>query len=145
MLLIVGVTGRDLIPDHKRLQAYDEIDFDILSAALRNSAGVRLSPNVLTETSNLVRQAPKHLHSSLMRTFGHFIDSWPEDYVPSRTARVRPEFGRLGLADAAILSMAGDKTTILTADFHLYQAALKAGLSCENFHHWKDHRPDYQL
>ncbi len=54
ILFAVGATRRDYIGLHKRLRSYDATDFDILQDLIAASAGVVFSPNVLSETSNLV-------------------------------------------------------------------------------------------
>ena len=52
LLLVVGLTSRAYISKHKRLQGYEELDFDLL-ICLIGSANVIVTPNTLTETSNL--------------------------------------------------------------------------------------------
>ena len=56
VLLIVGLTDRRLIASHKRLKEYTVDDFDLLERLISASAGIAVTPNVLSEASNLTRQ-----------------------------------------------------------------------------------------
>jgi hypothetical protein len=56
ILFVTGVTNRGYIEKHKRLRdVYDETDFDIIASIISESDGVLFTPNVLSETSNLLR------------------------------------------------------------------------------------------
>jgi hypothetical protein len=59
-------------------------------------------------------------------------------YLESNVAAARPEFFRLGLTDAALLHLSIEQAVLLTADLHLYLAALKGGLKAQNFNHLRD-------
>jgi len=145
VLLIVGLADRTFIGQHKRLAAFDEIDFDHLKEVVDDHTSLVFSPNVLTETNNIVRQAPVRARHSIQMVFGNLIHATAERYVESALAVSRPEFRWLGLSDAVILLLASNETLILTSDVGLYVAAQTAGLPSENFNHWKDQRPDYRI
>lgn len=145
VLLVVGLADRTFIGQHKRLAAFDEIDFDHLKEVVDNHAALVFSPNVLTETNNIVRQAPVRARDSIQTMFANIVRATAERYVESSLAVDRPEFRWLGLSDAVILLLASEETLILTSDVGLYVAAQKAGLPSENFNHWKDQRPDYRI
>ena len=55
LLLVVGSTDRRYISAHKNL-AFEEEDSDILVGILSQTPSIILTPNTLTETSNLARQ-----------------------------------------------------------------------------------------
>ncbi|RST85263.1 hypothetical protein EJC49_16655 [Aquibium carbonis] len=145
VLLVVGLADRAFIGQHKRLAAFDEIDFDHLKEVVDSHTALVFSPNVLTETNNIVRQAPVRARDSIQMMFGNLIHVTAERYVESTLAVSRPEFRWLGLSDAVILLLASNETLILTSDVGLYVAAQNAGLPSENFNHWKDQRPDYRI
>lgn len=145
VLLIVGLAGRTFISQHKRLAAFDEIDFDHLKEIVDDHDALVFSPNVLTETNNIVRQAPHHAHNSIQALFGDIVRATAELYIESTHAVARPEFKWLGLSDAVILLLASDETLIMTTDVRLYVAAQNAGYPSQNFNHWKDQRPDYRI
>ena len=56
VLLVVGSVGRDLIEKHRRLRAYSAEDYEILIDLLDRVERVLVTPNTLTETSNLLAQ-----------------------------------------------------------------------------------------
>ena len=56
ILLVVGSESRDLIPRHRRLQHYPSEDYDILLDILQDADQLFVTPNTLTEASNLLRQ-----------------------------------------------------------------------------------------
>lgn len=66
------------------------------------------------------------------------IGASDEEYVPSRTASARPEFLRLGLADAALLDLAAMGVTIVTADLDLSVAVRSKGHPSLDFHHLRE-------
>ena len=133
ILLVVGLASPDYVGKHKRLGDYTADDFDLLSDILSRVARIIVTPNILTETSNLAVQIPEPARSHIAETFGAIVNGVDERYVPSRQAAGRPEFARLGLSDAAVLEMADEDATLLTADQGLYLAALNSGRPAENF------------
>ena len=56
VLLAVGNEGRDFIAKHRRLDEYSAADYDILIGLLRQVSRVLVTPNTLTEASNLLSQ-----------------------------------------------------------------------------------------
>ena len=59
----MGSASRNYISKHKRLRAYAETDFDLLVAQLSVASAVLLTPNTLTETSNLVDHIGEPAHA----------------------------------------------------------------------------------
>lgn len=53
-LLVVGSLEPELITKHRRLQGYFREDFDILVGLLENVDKTFVTPNTLTEASNLL-------------------------------------------------------------------------------------------
>ena len=56
LLLIVGSVGEDLIAKHRRLAGYTAEDYDVLLQQIQPTDQVFVTPNTLTETSNLLAQ-----------------------------------------------------------------------------------------
>jgi len=138
ILLVVGLTDPRLISKHKRLKAYDLKAWTLLKEAIGNSAGVLVTPNTLSEASNLLRQIGDPDKTRIMNTFRAFIQSAKETHVTSNDASSRNEFIRLGLADCALLEVAKDDILILSVDVGLCLAAQTAGYEAWNFiHTWK--------
>ena len=127
VLLVVGSESRDLISKHRRLEHYSDEDYDILLEVLRDADQLFVTPNTLTETSNLVSQHREPERSLLMRRLQYFIHVSEEIVVASVDASSNAKFEELGLADAALLETATVDTPLLTVDFGLYLAAIESG------------------
>ena len=138
ILLVVGSTSRKYIRKHKRLRVFSEDDFDILLTLLSNTTELLLTPNTLSEASNLLRQIEDPARSSIYTRFGEMIRQFDERYVASRQVTVKPQFVRIGLTDSVLLSVAAGRARILTTDFDLYREALRAGYDVINFNHYRE-------
>ncbi len=136
VLLIVGIASPSYIARHKRLQAYTRQDFLLLTDFLSRARRVVVTPNTVTETSNLARQIAEPARSHIHRVLHAFLQTSEEVYVASKTAANHASFVRLGVADAALLDMIGEDHMLLTADLDLYLEALGAGRETVNFNHY---------
>lgn len=137
VLFVVGTASRAYIPRHKRLKAYAVADFELLLKILAPAPEVLLTPNTLTETSNLVGNIAEPARTHVYEVLKAVIRQGPEKYISSRLAAERPEFLRLGLTDAALLSPPFQEAALLTADLHLYLAAVACGRPAFNFNHFR--------
>lgn len=144
ILLAVGATDTGYISKHKRLRPFDETDFAILDELIGLSAGVVWCPNVLSETSNLVRYVNDPIRSEVAVTLKRLIETWTETVIGSRTAASRDEYVRLGLGDTVLLTLAANGATLLTDDLDLHHAALAAGHQSVNFNEFRDERRDFR-
>ncbi len=138
LLFIVGSTSREYISKHKRLKAYTETDFDLLIKIMSYVQNVFVTPNTLTETSNLAGQIPEPARTKIFKVFCDYIPSADEHYCESRQAITRKEFIRLGLTDSVILHEMTDTFILLTDDLDLYLAAIKEGYQAQNFNHIRE-------
>lgn len=86
---------------------------------------VYVTPNTLTETSNLLAQHREPERSLFFDRLRLIIQESEEITVASTTASQRPEFRRLGLTDAALLEAVTADTPLLTVDLALYLASLE--------------------
>ena len=66
------------------------------------------------------------------------LETLAEEYVESKNAALRSEFVRLGLTDSVLLQANELGYVLLTADLHLYQAAMAKGLDARNFNHLRE-------
>ena len=115
VLLIVGSESRELISKHRRLEHYSAEDFDILCEFLENANQLYVTPNTLTETSNLVRQHGDPEKSLLMRRLQFLIHESQEITVASTKASSNYNFEKLGpLTDAALLEAVTKDIPLLT-------------------------------
>lgn len=140
ILLIVGDTDRALISRHKRTKcAFVEEDFDLLERILGSASEVLVTPNILTEASNLIAQAGSLSvadRARVMATFKRLLGCAKEEYVPSAEAGAHGAFARLGLADSASLVTGRKDVVVLTSDLDLYLEAAKVG-PAYNFNHMR--------
>ncbi|MFZ5450700.1 MAG: PIN domain-containing protein [Thermodesulfobacteriota bacterium] len=138
LLFVVGITNRNLITRHKRLKEFCLEDYDLLCQVIKSSFEVLVTPNTLTETSNLLGYINEPARTQLFETFHSFIQSTQEEYIDSRIASNAMEFLRLGLTDSGLLEITNESRSILTTDLDLYLSALSRGLSAVNFNHLRE-------
>ncbi len=136
VLLVVGLYSRPYIARHKRLAACSEKDFDLLSAYVASASRLIVTPNTVTETSNLAGQTSEPARGKILMMLGRLLQTTEEVYVDSKFAAEHPAFPRLGLTDSVLLNVADEGRTLLTADLDLYLAALRHGQSAVNFNHY---------
>lgn len=133
VLLIVGLCNRKYIGRHKNLYpVYKERQFDILVELIKSATALVSTAHTLTETSNLLRQISDPMRSEIMDSFRQFVGQSRELTVDGVTASRAQIFIRLGLTDAAIVSLPADEIVILTVDHDLHLAASRAGFEVLN-------------
>ncbi len=136
VLLVVGTTDQAIVPRHRRLQSFDAHDYERLVGLLGNYQQVLVTPNTLTETSNLLSQHGEPQRSRFFDTLRSLIEINSEIVITSRQASANPSFHRLGLTDAALLEVVTPETPLITVDLDLYVAALaQAPNAAVNFTH----------
>ena len=136
VLLIVGLKDVSLIARHKRTREFSVDDFATLQRSLEGFDRIVLTPNILTECSNLLRQIGEPACSELTTMLKTLIENSDERYLPSQKAARAPEFPRLGLTDAGLLQTVSRELPLLTVDLDLYVAASKKGPEvATNFNH----------
>ena len=136
VLLIVGRLGEEFISKHSRLQQFVVEDYRILRNLLDLVEQVFVTPNTLTETSNLLAQHGEPERSRFFNQLQATIQDSKEIQVVSKVASQNREFRRLGLTDAVLLEVATVETPLLTVDLDLYLAALTKDLdTAVNFRH----------
>ncbi len=133
VLLVVGLTNRKYIEKHKNLYpVYNSKHFDLLLAIVRSAPKIICTAHILTETSNLLRQVSDPIRSEIMAVFRTLILSADERPLQAAKASESPIFIRLGLTDAAIVSLDPDEVQILTVDHDLHIASSRSGFEAIN-------------
>ena len=135
VLFVVGTASKTYIASHKRLRAYTAADFDFLVSLLSNMKRIVVTPNTVTEASNLMRQTVDPARTRISSVFRTFLSTSDEIYIVSSRAAGQPSFPRLGIADAALLTAMTSGSVLLTADVDLYLEALRHGREAINFNH----------
>ena len=123
VLLIVGDVGPELIRKHRRLQMFTPEDYYKLSTLLDTVQSAFVTPNTLTEASNLLAQHREPERSLLFSRLRYLIRQSQEVIIASEEAAANTAFTRLGLTDAALLEAISANTPVLTVDFNLCIAA----------------------
>ena len=123
MLLIVGSVARKRIESHRRLKSFRIGDYDRLVALLEGMQTIWVTPNGLTEASNLLGIDGSDRSRSYAVALRNLIESGFEVYVPSDVAAARNEYQYLGLTDAGLLEAATPNRPLLTVDQRLFTAA----------------------
>jgi hypothetical protein len=141
LLLVVGDANRSWIARHKRLKAYDDKAFDLLVEVIGDVSRMVVTPNVLTEVSNLACQGIAEPGcTQVRRVLAQYAVKASECYIESRVAVSHSEFLRLGLTDAVLLMNKDSDLRLWTDDLGLYLAAIAANLPVENFTHLRRSR-----
>lgn len=123
VLLVAGSVDRELIARHRRLRRFTAADYDVLRRMAREVGRVFVTPNTLTEASNLLAQHREPDRSHLLDGLRALIEESEEIVVRSAEASSNAEYVRLGLTDAALLEAVTADTPVLTVDLDLYRAA----------------------
>ena len=139
VLLVVGSVGQDLIAKHRRLREYTAEDYEILVGLIGQVDRIFVTPNTLTETSNLLGLHGEPERARFFDRLRFFIQETEEVVVASIEASSDSAFSRLGLTDAALLQVATEETPLVTVDLDLYLAALQKGEDAAvNFTHLRN-------
>jgi hypothetical protein len=78
------------------------------------------------------------MRGQVMSSFREFVERVGEQTPAAREAAALPEFPRLGLTDCAFLKLDPERYCVVTTDYDLYVALLKAGFEAINFAHLMD-------
>ena len=138
VLLVVGATDRGLIAKHRRLRNFTEEDYETLLGLVNQIDQILVTPNTLTEASNLLAQHGEPERSRFFEVLRILIEENEEIVVTSKTASQNAEFKRLGLTDAGLLEVISNSNPLITVDLALYLAAIsKESGSAYNFRHYQ--------
>lgn len=141
LLYFVGNVNRQLITKHKRTRQYFPEDFDLLSNLLnRFQNRIATTPNILTETSNLLGDCTTPEQKQLWNVFIVAIGTMKEKYLPSQNLCKTSIFSKFGLTDSAIVELVPKKYLVLTDDAILFQYLEKNGIDVINFTHLRERR-----
>ncbi len=135
LLMVIGMVDRDLIGRFKRTNTFCGDDFDYLIEFLKNFKRLVVTPNILTEVSNLLGQLVEPKRSRAFATLGILTTRLFEIYVCSRSLSESPNLLLFGLTDAGLIDLASENVLTLTDDFPLYGKLMASGRAAINFNH----------
>ena len=124
VLLVVGSVERRLVGIHRRTRRFTPEDYDRLLKVIDTLECVLVTPNTLTEASNLLESRRDRRFLDRLRLV---IESSEEIVVASAEAAHNAAFPRLGLTDAALLEAVSEKRPLITTDLDLFHAASSKG------------------
>ena len=125
VLLVAGSVDRSVIARHRRLRAFIEDHYDVLMEIVNQARAIFVTPNTLTEASNMLAQHGEPERGRLLDGLRALIEKSEEVVVRSTEAASSDEYLRLGLTDAALLDVVTADTPLVTVDFELYRAAVR--------------------
>lgn len=134
-LWIVGQVSEEQVPRCRRTRHYSIKDYRILTAYLGQFSHVLVTPNIATETSNLIGALSGNYLNEARKILAAGLMVWQEQYIESIKASGQRDYLRLGLTDAAIILTAKGDTEVVTDDFDLYRCLCKKRLPVTNFTH----------
>ena len=136
-LLVAGALDPDIIARHQRLRPFRPEDSERVREMVRGFGRVLVTPNTLTESSNLMGHHRERERSRLFRTLRILIGESHEVVVVSADAVGHRSASRLGLTDAGLLGLASRDNPLFTVNLDLYLAAADP-LSAVNYRHRQD-------
>lgn len=120
VLLAVGSVDRSQVGRHRRARSFVPEDYARLMAIVAALERVLVTPNTLTEASNLLESRSDPRFLAALR----FIVAESEEIVVASADATRNDaFLRLGLTDAVLLEAVSKTRPLFTADRNLYHAA----------------------
>ena len=136
VLFVVGRTKRELIAKHRRLREFSVHDYDRLVRTISAVEQIVVTPNTLTETSNLLGLHKEPQRSQFFDVLRWIIEQSKEFTVASDRASRNRAFRRLGLTDAVLLEVVSADTPLLTVDLDLFiEVSSKDPRAAVNFRH----------
>lgn len=135
LLLITGLTDRELIPRLRMTKAYAPADYDSIKNLVNLFRVLLTTPNVLTEVSNFIGRTELQTRDRLFGTYVAFVSGATENYVASSIIVRRNELHEFGLTDLSIEDCAGSGVAVITDDLPLYAWLIGRGLIAINFTH----------
>lgn len=144
VLYITGLASKSYINSNKRLRANSYSHFVLLDEFISEASNILLTPNTVTERSNLLDCFKNPAERADVSVVLHaLLKECGERYVPSVDACERPEFRAVGITDTVLLTLSTKPSVLLTSDHDLVQAAIRAGCAALNFTHEADNRGLY--
>lgn len=141
ILFLAGNADRKLLGTAVGLKEFEFADLELVNEFAFSTVRHVSLPNVLTETSNMLRQIKGFQKSgALIRKYCETLD---EVHEPSKNVAEHVHFDLLGLTDAAILMAslvqrtAGHEVVVLTRDKDLHGKLVSQKIEAINPDHYK--------
>lgn len=141
-MLIVYAIGKkhpEMLGRHRHVKEYMPEDFDLLIHLVNGVDQIVLTPNAVTECSDLLKDSDfeddaKEALKDLIKSPGCIV---VEEYVQSSDAVDASQYKFLGVADCAMLELVDQETILISADGALSREAVKKNPYSINFNHYR--------
>lgn len=143
MLIVysIGKKHPEMLGSQKRVKEYIPEDFDLLVQLVEGVDQIVLTPNAVTECSDLFKDS--NFENDAKDALKDLIQSPScivvEEYVPSSDAVSSPQYKFLGVADCAMLELVDSETFLISADGALSREAAKINPRSINFNHYRSY------
>ena len=143
VLYVIGCYDPKRITKHKRTHTYTPEDFDLLLSFMGQFKQFVTTPNILTETSNLL-EGDSYQYGSVLSMLPELIQNFIELYEPSHSVMSSRNkiFVKFGLSDAVSCIVTEQNYLILTDDLKLCYFLQNNSFDALNFNNL---RSDYLL
>lgn len=141
LVLLAGSCDKRSLGQKKFVKDYGADDFNMLREMLSGFGEFFVTPNVITECSNLLCGRGGHgKNEPEARVLAALFESGrlkriEERYIESRVAFQRGEYSYLGVTDCSLLALVDADHVLVTADGALARAAQAINPACINFNH----------
>ncbi len=133
---LVGSLGREhLAPCRAFTRYFGEDDFPLLVRFISQFNQIVTTPHVLTEVSNLSGRLEGSLQLNFRLLLRTIVGEANECFDPARAICAHAGFGRLGVTDAAIATLAPRSCLVLTDDAMLADLLGRQRTDVINFNH----------
>jgi hypothetical protein len=134
ILYLIGNYDSKIISKFKRTESYSVEDFYILRRFILSFRKAIITPNIMTEVSNLLESLNRRNNYQLFLFFHKLLKSLKEEYIESVKAAEIACFQKFGLTDSSIYFLAKE-FLILTDDLPFYHYLETQKLQAINFNH----------
>lgn len=133
LLFFVGTYDINLLHRFKHTLRYLKEDYELLILILNKFGKIVITPNILTEVSNLLAQMPWGITQEHGLRISALVKNFQEKFTPSANLISHKHFYKFGLTDLATLDNAKGKYLVLTDDLSLFGYLQNCGVDVINF------------
>lgn len=133
LLHFVGTINRKRISAFNRTEKFVPDDYDLLQRIIAHFEQVIITPNVMTEVSNLMDKIGEPERSRCFALLAQVIPQLSEFYLESQSIAANSGFTKFGLTDCGILDLAREQYLVLTDDLKLAVYLQREGVDVVNF------------
>jgi hypothetical protein len=133
IVLVVAMCGPEYVGRAKRTERYTKEDAALLGSIVSRYDGVLVTPQILTEVSNLSGQITGKLFWQVRDALELLVPQWAEHAESSADLVGDSTFRKFGVTDAAIRRASGRASAVLSDDLPLCDALGRQGITVINF------------